>query len=515
MSDVGARPLGEPRRLHPLSPVLDLAKILPQLVVLLVVGGAGGLFRLPILAVGALLLLGVRYLAWARTSYRIEDGALVVEKGLLDRTRTVLPVDRVQQVDLQRKVRHQLTGLVVVRIDRAGGGDRAEVVLDALTVADAAELRAALGEPGRGAGTAPVAPTADGEASPAGSVDHVVHPVGPLVGPPEDERELVALGLKEVALAGVTGARLLVVFAAAGALMGVADDVFGEDVYGTVAEQASDGVRSGPLAVAVVALLAVPLWLAVGAGASILADGGFRLTRRGDRLRVTRGVLDQREASLAIHRIQVVRLRDNPMRRALGRVSVTLQSAGGAGNVEGAKTTITVPLLRAAQVDALLAEVLPAAPSLPDLPPAPAAARRRAWTRRILPALVVTAALTVLDPWGLGALVLVVLAGGLGELAYRGLGWATLDGHVVTRQGGLARETALVPVAKAQSTRLRSSPLQRRAGLATLLVDVAGRGSTPAIVDGDGSALARLRYEALATTAARRDEAAVRRHART
>jgi membrane protein YdbS with pleckstrin-like domain len=114
-------------------------------------------------------------------------------------------------------------------------------------------------------------------------------------------------------------------------------------------------------------------------------------------------------------------------------------------------------------------------------------------------------------PLGLAALLLVVVAALDAELAYRGLGWATLDDHVVARRGGLSRETALVPVAKVQSTRLVSSPFQRRSGLATLLVDVAGRGRTPALVDGEASAMAGLRHGVLAAGAARRDEAAVRR----
>ena len=41
----------------------------------------------------------------------------------------------------------------------------------------------------------------------------------------------------------------------------------------------------------------------------------------------------------------------------------------------------------------------------------------------------------------------------------------------------------LVPVAKAQSGSVRSTPFQRRAGLANLHVDVAGGGTTPKVLD--------------------------------
>ncbi|QYG93579.1 PH domain-containing protein [Iamia sp. SCSIO 61187] len=499
MSDpVGAPPPAVPdpvaaRRLHPLSPVLDGVRLLPQLVGIVVLGGAGGFLTVPFLVVGALVVAGIRYLAWSRTSYRIEDGSLVVERGLLERTRTVLPLDRVQQVDVQRKLRHQVTGLAVVRIDRAGGGDEAEVVLDAVTRDEAERLRRALrGGAAGAAGGVTGAPTDAGADEP----EHVV----------------VALGLRDVAIAGLTGAKLLVVFAALGAVTGTIGEVAGDDSYETAARWVRDGPRPGTLALLVGTVVAVPLWLAVAAGASILADGGFRLARRGDQLRVSRGVLDQREASLAIHRIQVVRVADNPLRRALGLVSVSLQSAGGSGSVEGSSTRVTVPLLRRSEVDALLAEVLPHAPALPELAPAPPAARRRAWVRSIGVALLVAVPIAVLlAPIGRLALVLPVLAVGLGEASYRALGWATVDGSLIARRGAIGREVAVVPVAKAQSSRLRSSPFQRRAGLATLLVDVAGRGRTPAVVDGDGEDLAHLRHAALDTVAARHDEVAVRR----
>jgi putative membrane protein len=45
---------------------------------------------------------------------------------------------------------------------------------------------------------------------------------------------------------------------------------------------------------------------------------------------------------------------------------------------------------------------------------------------------------------------------------------------VCARRGALIRRTDLTPEAKVQSTRVRSTPFQRRLGLATLHLDVAG-----------------------------------------
>ncbi len=449
------------------------------------------------------VVTGARYLAWARFTYQLDDRSLVTEGGILNRTRRVVPLDRIQQVDLQRKLRHQVLGLAVVRIDTAGAGSEPEVTLDAVSGAEAERLRTVLTDHPAPGPTDPAVGPAPGPVAP-----------GAMAGPStarEPEHEVLTIGARRLALGGITGSKLAVVFVALGAVIGLIDDL-----PGGLREEASDslaqGRRLGATAVVLVAVLALPIVVATAAGAAVLADGGYRLTRRGDLLQVRRGLLDQRQASLAVHRVQVVRIHQNPLRRLLGLMSVTLQSAGGSGQVEQQDARVRVPVLSTRELDALLAEVLPDAPRLPRLQPAPGAARRRAWVRRVVPALLVGGTVAALfPPVGLVALLLVPLAAVGGELAYRGLGWAAVDEHLVARRGGLSWETALVPMAKVQSTRLMSSPLQRRAGLATLRIDVAGRGQTPALLDAAAGDMVRLHRRTGETSAARRDERAVRR----
>jgi len=491
---------GRPQRLHPLSPVIDLVRIAPQTLLPMVFFVAREpLVAVPLSILVAVLVIGARFLAWSRFTYVIDGDSLVVERGILNRSRRVVPLDRIQQVDLLRKLRHRIAGLAVVRVDTAGTGSEAEVTLDAVSDAEADRLRAVLGVRARDA--VPAWPAAEDAGTGA-----TTRP-----GSAEVEREVLAIGYRRLALAGVTGAQLAVVFAVLGSLAGLLDEVvvsMGERVVGEVA----DGARPAISVLIVLGVGAVVVWLAVAAGAAIVADADYRLTRRGDVLHVRRGLLDQREASLAVHRVQVVRILQNPLRRMLGLVSVTLQSAGGSGSVEGVDSRVTVPILRRAEVEALVSEVLPGAPPLPGLAAAPAAARRRAWTRRVGPALLLALPVAVLlAPWGILALLLIPIGVLDAELVYRGLGWARVGDHIVARRGGLLRETNVVPMAKVQSTRLASSPLQRRVGLANLLLDVAGRGRTPAVLDGAADDLGPLHLGALGTLAARRDEQAVRR----
>ena len=68
-------------------------------------------------------------------------------------------------------------------------------------------------------------------------------------------------------------------------------------------------------------------------------------------------------------------------------------------------------------------------------------------------------------------------------LMYHFLGWGGNDRYVVATHGRVRRTTTWVPLEKAQSIRWVQGPVQRRLGLASVRVDVAGRRVTAGIRD--------------------------------
>jgi putative membrane protein len=251
-----------------------------------------------------------------------------------------------------------------------------------------------------------------------------------------------------------------------------------------------------PAAFAAVAVLAAVVWLGLAAASSIVTDYGFTLARAGNDLVVRRGLLERREAVLPLARLQVVRIEESLLRRALGLASIRIQSAGRTGGGDRTASRLAVPVLPRVQVNRVLEELLPGAAPVPRLLLPPPAARRRAVTRGVVTATLVMATvalplwwLTSLDvlavPAALAVLALPVLAlaVAVGLAGYRNLGHATREGFLYARVGVAIRVTTAVPVAKAQSGSVRTTPFQRRAGLATLHVDVAGGGSTPKVHD--------------------------------
>lgn len=463
---LGMGTAGVARRLHPVTPVFDLVEAARRnwpIAVGIVVGRS----EIPQAAAlaGLTVVLVALLLRWSLTTYTVGSDALSFSEGLLSRRHRTVPYDRVQQVDVVRQLRHRVLGVARLQIETAGG-QGSEVALDVLSLREAERLRRLLSGLAGDHTSAPRDPVtqsgADVPWTPAaapiglagdaarGDPDHVPDAV------------LIRLALPEVVLAGVTGAKLLVVVGTGVALLNIVDDLprtLLPDLEAVHVPMLSS------LAVVGLILAAVLGWFGLAAAASVLSDFGFTLVRRGNGFLVKRGLLERREVSIPVHRVQVVVVTQSVLRRLVRRAAVRVQSAAG---------RFAVPLVPSDDAIALVCELL-GARTLPDLRPSPPAALRRLVLRRA--GLVAASALLTAIVWwpaGSVAVVLVPIAAATGWTAWRRLGHGADARLVVARSGALYRRLVVVPVDKAQSTRVTSTPFQRRAGLATLRVDVAG-----------------------------------------
>ena len=509
---------GGPRRLHLLSPVFFATGHARRLWPLALLLAARRQWWL--LALGALILLAWSALEWLRRTWTLEGGALRLEEGVLSRKLRAVPFDRIQQVDLVRKPLHRLLGVATLRVETAGGGSAAEVDLHVVTLAEAQALRSTLlqakaqaagpaaagavdsrAHRDSGSATLPVggphAP-AGGSGAPAeaGAAAEAGAGAGTGVAAAPTERVLLRLRVGEVVLAGITGSRAAAALVVLGPLSQVTDWVPGLDDWLLARIDPESVTPTTPAAFLVVASLAVVVLLGLAALSSVVTDYGFTLARVGDDLVVRRGLLERREAVLPLARLQVVRVEESLLRRVLSLASVRLQSAGRTGRGDETASRLAIPVLQRTEVNRVLGELLPGASPIPPLRAPPPAARRRAVVRSLLRT-ALAAAVVAVAVWLLAAgngfgvapgsalllVPLLALAVLYGLAAYRSLGHAAGPAFLYARSGVAIRVITVVPVAKAQSGSVRSSVFQRRAGLATLHVDIAGGGPTPRVRD--------------------------------
>jgi putative membrane protein len=455
------------RRLHPAGAVLsaldDVRGALFSIVVLLIVGsrsGSLGTFLVLVGVVGAAVAVVVGYLRWRSETYGIADGAIRHRHGVISPDETVVPLSRVHSIDTAQGPIQRMFGVNELHVQTAGGGEKGEIVLRAVSPDETATLRAAAGLPEPTAADLP-------------------------------EWRLSPRGLL---LVGLTAPQLGMLLPLVGAAFAIGDDLLGQSATDRVVDRLPTDTLGIALLVAAAVLIA---WLLSVIG-SLVAFAGFAVTRDGDHLRVQRGFLQRRATSVPLRRVHAVSVAEGPLRRPFGLCSVRLETAGYGREPAAARTLF--PLLPVAQLDVRLATLVPALASdaprspaptgdaaaprhaldAPAPPPSaafnrpPARALRRYVLPRTLTALAVAIAATLIWPAAWPAIpILTALAALDGLVRFRNAGWRLHGDRILLRRGSFTRRTLLARPNHLQDHSLAQNPLQRRAQLATLSITVA------------------------------------------
>ncbi|HZF42231.1 MAG TPA: PH domain-containing protein [Sphingomonadaceae bacterium] len=408
---------------------------------------------LAVAGVGILVVLGLHWLAWRRFRYGVGTNDVVIESGLLTRTRRSIPFDRIQDVDIERGPLQRLFGLATVRIE-TGGSASDEGLIDSVTLPEADALRAAVR-----AGKAQVR-TGEIEAAPALPA----------------ARPIFEMGLGRVLVAGVFNFSLVYLAGLFGALQ-TFRGVLPFDIddpgrwIGLVEDQARVGVGVG--AIVAVALLAMIVGLVLGIARTLAADYRFRLSVEGARFRRTRGLFTRSDVVLPKARVQLALLRTGPLRRAFGWGSLQFQTLGGV--VAGGQRQSVAPLATTAEMGEIMHEQ--GRLSMPDEAAMEKVSSRHVLrilpTRLGLPLAAILGASAVWPP-ALFALPLLGAMLVVAVLERRFHRYALGDDLLFIRSGVWRQELWIVPTARLQTLTLTRSWLQRRLGLASVLVDTAG-----------------------------------------
>lgn len=442
----------EPQRLHPLS-ILDylirhiysmLKGLLPLFLLAVAQAGSRKWF---LLAIPFLLILFIAYgvLYWLRYVFYLHGQELRLEYGVFVRKQRYIPFERIQSVQISAGVLQRLLGLVKIQVETAGAGNEAEFVLSALPRQKAEELREIL-QAGRNipdqAGQAPTA------------VEYRLSP-----------GRLLLLASTSNGIGVVLSALL----AAASQL----DDFFSElDIWVKIGQYAENLV-AGKISMIIlgVIILFLMAWLISLAG-SLIRFAGFRLTREGDNIKISRGLLEKQQLTLPVKRIQAIRVVEGILRQPFGMVSVQVESIS---NSTGAKDegNVLFPLLQRSRLPHYLQQMLPEFAVTDDIKGLPARARRRYLIINTLPALLIAILPAIFLPWGYLAFIIVPLAAWLGNAQYRAAGWLTDTDRLVLRTRTLGRVTTIIPRRKIQSISLSQNFFQKRLGLAALRIDTA------------------------------------------
>ena len=403
------------------------------------------LFLLAIIVFAALAALW-GFLSWRATTYVVTGNSFRLNRGVFQKSERTIPLDHVQSVDTVQGVIQRAFGVYEVRIETASGGaSEPDASLSALDRAAAQSLRREIEGSQR---------------------ERVEESEGPTV--------LRRLSTGDLLIAGATSGQIGVAFSLLAVGSQFFDDFLSDDFVRRLIETLAPNWLMVLLIFVPVGLLLA--WFLAIAG-TVLAYAGFTLSREGDFLYIKRGLLERREATIPLSRIQAIRVTEGVLRQPFGLAAVRVESAGY--GEDAGVSTMLFPLLPHDEVQEFLAAATPEFAVNPALRKLPRRALRRYIFRAVVGYLIL--ALAVAVAWfvvfgsvlGLLAFLLVPPSALYGWLSYRDSGWAFEEDRLVVRYRSLGRKTAIAPRRRLQSREVARSPFQRRVRLATFLAEVA------------------------------------------
>ena len=446
---------GPSYRLHPVSILFNCIKTAREGIFLIVFGFItfDRFYFILLLAIFSLLGILLSVLSWYRFTYRLEAGELRIEYGVLIRKKRYISINRIQSIDLTAGIIHRMFKLVKLQIETAGSGKSAEASLNAIKLSDGEKLRNAL--KGR----------------------KESHPDIEIEGQEESVNPLREITPKRLLLAGVTSGSVGVIMAFAAIAFSELEQFIPEHFYDRTFDWISELAIAFIIGLAIVVLLV--FWL-LGIAGTMIKYGKFAITKVGDELFITRGLLEKKQITIPLKRIQAVGIAESVIRQPFGFVTVFVEVAGGALDSGEDFSTVLFPIMKKTEIESFLQEFLPGySMESVHFTPLPKRAMKFYLIRACVPILVLGIVATYFYPqFSWLAVIVLLVTFLLGFMRYQDGGFSVEPERVIIRFRGFSRKTMLLYHKRIQAFEKKQHPFQKREGLATMKLSILGKNGT-------------------------------------
>lgn len=456
--------LSTPNRQSPVAIILILLKFVqiiikqawPVLLVFLIRPGGSDDSWLAWLTIGIAGLSAIlSIIAYFKFYFYVREDELIIEKGVLQKSKLNIPMDRIQTVNFKQNIIHQLFGVVSLELDTAGSKGN-EFSITALTQDRASALREFLISKKKS-----LSPEAD---------------------PKQLEQEELLLKLEPIDLLkiGVGQNHLRTVAVILGTLFG-----FYQYLEEAMGEEIVEGLRSffGFTFESIFwsLLLITPLLFLVAFLISLVNtvlrhyDLSFIKTSLG--FKIISGLLTRKERSANLQKIQIIQWSRNPIKRIFGLYDIRLSQA--TSSVLSRKQSIYVPGSYIRQVAEVREAYLPGEKQIQFESHRinKAIIGRRVLYLGLLPGLLYVSISFLNFGWSwnmLWALVWIGIVYYSSRIYFKKWRYELSEQGLRTHRGILGEKATLLKWYKVQSVRTRQSLYQRRKKLADLYFSTAG-----------------------------------------
>ncbi|MBN8194132.1 PH domain-containing protein [Bacillus sp. NTK074B] len=454
--------MSEHKRLHPISAVASFIKQLKDLIVpfvfLFVINNRGeknGFWDyLPLLSMAVVLIVVLVFgiIKWLRFTYRVEEGELRIEYGLFVKKKRYIPIDRIQSLNFSEGVLHRPFGLVKVKVETAGSSNsrESEAELTAISKEEATDLEKLIYQEKKGQKVPEDLPVEQPEK--------------------RKEKPVFTLGSKDIWVLAATSGGVGVIISGVAIFLSQFNELI---PYEALYKEVAVFIQNGVFIVALTAFVGLLLAWLLSIIWTFIVYGDFKIRVVDDHIVITRGLLEKKQVTVPLNRVQGIRVVENPVRQLIGYCTVHIENAGGSVLEKDSMSIKLFPIVKKERVPGLLAGLLPDYIIENDFKGLPGRSMRRYVFRQTAWVLVPTAiACYFYWPYGLWATLLALPFGILGYFQYRAGGFRIDGGQLTLRYRGVLKNTMYMKKSRIQSLDAKVSWFQSRNELGSLTTTV-------------------------------------------
>lgn len=408
----------------------------------------------------AAALIGMVYsiINYFRYYFYLDKDELVIESGVIKRSKLNVPFDRIQTINFEQNIIHRVFNVVRLKIDTAGSA-KAEFQFQALNSEKANLLRDILLAKRKAVSTQVT------EVSENNTEDKE-----------SDYTTIMKLSLVDLIKAGAVENHLKsggIILAFMFWIWQNLDDAE-VNIDSEVGETVTSQIGTGLYLIIILTTLFVVLSFLVSLVKMIITNYDLKFLRSKNGFKINAGLFTQKDTSALDHKIQVISWGDNPLKKLIGIKDLHLKQASSV--VLSNKSSIRVPSCSEEQIN-LVRDTLYGKESFNNIVFSPIDKRyfyRNGGILTLIFVLIVSLLIYLDLPLqatiiGIFAVIVVFTF----YLSYRKKRYGFNDKMFVIKGGAYGDKTEMLPIYKIQSISKKQTPYQRRNDLGNLVIHTA------------------------------------------
>ena len=407
------------------------------------------------------VLIGMIYsiINYFRYYFYLKKDELIIESGVIKRTKLNVPFDRIQTINFEQNIVHRVFNVVRLKIDTAGSA-KAEFQFQAINLDTANELRELLLSKRKKSAPKPV----DADQVERSIANHAKY------------RTIMQLSLVDLIKAGFVENHLR----SGGIILAFMYWVWSslDEASINIEDQVESTVTStlgyGMYLILVLSIVFIVLSFIVSVVKMVITNYDLKFMRSKNGFKINAGLFTKKDTSALDHKIQVISWGDNPLKKLIGIKDLRLKQASSV--VMNKKTSIKVPSCSTEHIN-LVRNTLYGEDSFEGIDFNPIDKRYFIRNGGIL-GMVILGAISALVFFEMP--MQATVAGFLGAvlmltfyLTYRKKRYGHNNEMIVIRGGAYGDKTEMLPIYKIQSLSKSQTPYQRRNDLANLIIHTA------------------------------------------